>query len=45
MAEYKKPTKAELKRGAYTPRVKVYIPRPKARGRRHPGLYKPPKVK
>jgi hypothetical protein len=38
--DYKPPKVAEVKRGVYTPRVKTYTPRPKARGRRYPGLPK-----
>lgn len=45
MAEYKKPTKADIARGAYTPIVKTSQKRPKAWGRKHPGLPKLPKAK
>lgn len=45
MADYKKPTKAQQKQGAYTPIVKTPKTNPRAWGKKHPGLYKPPKSK
>jgi hypothetical protein len=44
-AEYKPPTAAERKRGCLHTSVKISTPRPKACGKKHPGLYKPPKAK
>lgn len=45
MTEYKKPTKAQIKQGAYTPVVKTSTTKPKAWGKKHPGLPKLPKAK
>jgi hypothetical protein len=45
MAEYKKPTKSDISRGAYTPIVNTSQKRPKAGGKKHPNLFKAPKSK